>query len=107
MCKDYQGYTNYETWAISLWIDNDQGDYSYAQSLTDLILRQRSEDKARFILEESFKDWWEERNPLKDESSVFSDILITALSRVNWLEIADNWIENTKEESETELDLQD
>ena len=106
MCKDYQGYTNYETWAFSLWIDNDQGDYNYAQELTESALKEDSE-KARFILEDSFKDWWTENNPLSDESSVFSDILITALSRVNWLEIADNWIENTKEESETELDLQD
>lgn len=23
----YQGWTNYETWAVSLWLDNDKGLY--------------------------------------------------------------------------------
>ena len=23
--QGYCGYTNYETWAVSLWIDNDEG----------------------------------------------------------------------------------
>ena len=27
--KRYNGWTNYETWAVNLWIDNDQGSYTY------------------------------------------------------------------------------
>ncbi len=25
----YNGWTNYETWAVSLWIDNDHATYAY------------------------------------------------------------------------------
>ena len=25
--KTYNGWTNYETWAVGLWIDNEQGSY--------------------------------------------------------------------------------
>jgi len=27
----YQGYSNYETWAASLWINNDQGMLEYVE----------------------------------------------------------------------------
>jgi len=28
MTKKYNGYTNYETWNVALWIDNDQWNYA-------------------------------------------------------------------------------
>ena len=29
----YNGYTNYETWAVALWMDNDQGSYAHYREL--------------------------------------------------------------------------
>ena len=28
MCDKYNGYANYQTWNVGLWIDNDQGTYN-------------------------------------------------------------------------------
>src|ERR1700686_735733 len=28
-CKVYNGHKNYETWVVSLWIDNDEGSYNH------------------------------------------------------------------------------
>ena len=32
---EYNGWTNYETWNVSLWIQNDYGFYSIAQQCDD------------------------------------------------------------------------
>lgn len=33
--KRYNGWTNYETWNVALWIGNDEGLYSLARSCKD------------------------------------------------------------------------
>lgn len=46
MCKEYNGWTNYETWNIKLWLDNEQWMY-------DTII-----DAAKNMLDEyEFKSW--------------------------------------------------
>ncbi len=32
---DYNGWTNYETWNVALWIQNDEGLYNIAQRCDD------------------------------------------------------------------------
>jgi len=29
MNETYNGWTNYQTWAVKLWMDNDEGAYRY------------------------------------------------------------------------------
>lgn len=29
MSEKYNGYTNYPTWNVKLWIDNEEGSYNY------------------------------------------------------------------------------
>ena len=35
--ETYNGWKNYETWNVSLWIQNDEGFYSIAQGCSDYI----------------------------------------------------------------------
>lgn len=97
--KRYNGWKNYETWAVALWIGNDQGSYGRAMEMVDNAWDCADPDKyfsrserARLDLADSLKDWFEEENPLSHEASVFSDFLSAALSEVDWLEIADNFL---------------
>ena len=30
MSQEYNGWTNYETWNVALWMDNDETSYQYA-----------------------------------------------------------------------------
>ena len=91
----YQGWKNYETWCVALWIDNDQDSYNEAR---DMIRDCREVYEAADIL----KEWIEEMNPLNDTANMFTDLLNAALSEVDYYEIAENYLNEIKEENEDE-----
>ncbi len=86
MCKEYNGYPNYQTWNVSLWLDNEESTYNY--------VREVAGESDRWDDEWEFADWLkeftEEANPLSSDASVYSDLLGHALSNVDYYEIADN-----------------
>jgi hypothetical protein len=96
MCKEYNGYTNYETWAVALWKDNDYGTYMHYQEVAQELLDECDGDKDEAIrlLADKLKADHEESNPLGDGASVYTDLLGAALGAVNWYEIAENQYED-------------
>ena len=77
--ESYNGYTNYETWAVKLWIDNDEASYNYWME------RARELDETE--LRDTLQNELEERNPVQTVS-VYTDLMRAALQRVNYQEIA-------------------
>ncbi len=107
--KGYNGWKNYETWNVALWIDNDQGSYStrcgMAQDAYDNAEAARSFtrlERAALDLAETLKDWFEDQNPLASEASCFSDLLSAALGEVDWYEIAENFLEDVDKDDPDE-----
>lgn len=105
----YNGWTNYETWVVNLWMDNEQGTYDYwrevAQEVSnDLETPTNSMtrmDEAIYILADKLKDYHEEAKDeilenVKLTASVWADLLGAALSEVNWREIAEHLLENVE-----------
>lgn len=92
--KKYNGWTNYETWAVALWIDNEEGSYHERRG----ICRRAKDscDAARAL-----KAWVEEQAPDLG-ASLFSDLLGAALSEVDWYEIAEAWYQEEHEDDEPE-----
>jgi len=70
----YNGWTNYETRTVKLWMDNEESSYRYWGAVAN--------------------EAWEEANPLADQVSTWSDLLGAALSAVNWSEIANSLLED-------------
>ena len=82
----YNGWTNYETWNVKLWLDNDEGSYN--------MLREMAEDAKtaeypKAQLSNALKDLVEENAPDLG-ASMYADLLGAAISDVNWYEIAEN-----------------
>ncbi len=109
--KKYNGWTNYETWLVKLWIDNDKGSQNFWQEEAQRIYGEAEADdtfsqaeKAALSLDEYLKEWHEE---IAEQSGVpttgfVADLFNAAMSEVNWHEIAVSLIEDNVEESQTE-----
>jgi 7-cyano-7-deazaguanine synthase in queuosine biosynthesis len=87
--KGYQGWKNYETWDVALWIDNDQG-------FQELIFEMGRDAKDTSAFADSIKEFIEEMAP-DLEASMFSDLLNAALGEVDWYELADSYLKEIAE----------
>lgn len=91
--QGYNGYSNYETCLTMMWLDNNQDLYKQVRALA----RRLSYDK--YELEKELKEFVESRNPLREaEASLFTDLLSTALTKVDYQDIVDNLMSEIEED---------
>ena len=112
MSKDekYNGWTNYETWNVKLWMDNDEGSYRYWFEVAEEIWEDCSRDKDDFCarMADRLKDEHSDNAP--ELQGFYADLLGSALSAVDWYEIAESFVEELPEaevEKETEANPND
>ena len=91
----YNGCKNYETWAVALWIDNEEEPHKYRCQLVERakLLGRQGDRTAQGHLADMLKDWITDNNPLADKPSVYSDLLSGALREVDWMEMAGKFLE--------------
>jgi hypothetical protein len=95
--EDYNGWKNYPTWAVHLWLTNEESDYDYWRNATLGVLREDWGDrKPRGIIADRLKDAVRGREE-SGGSSMGADLLGYAFDCVDWNEIADAWIEMCEE----------
>ncbi len=99
----YNGWSNYETWTVSLWLDNDEHTYRYWRDETRRVREEAGfdprvragvwtvDEAARLNLAEQLKEEVTNAVPLR-QASMYTDLLNAALSEVDWLEIVDSWL---------------
>ena len=88
----YNGWTNYETWNVALWLDNDRTEYEVTRSKARAYRIGGALHEGRTAAGE-FADWLQEYvDETRPEipASMWSDLLSAAFSEVNWYEIAEN-----------------
>jgi len=103
MCEEYNGWSNRETWATALWIDNDQWMCELAYEYTKHALNECDSDPV-MCLEESLENWITEDlltlENIAGNQELFNMLTdIGSLYRVNWREIAENYLSEAKQEA--------
>jgi len=98
----YNGWGNYETWCVGLWIDNEEPAYRYRQRLVKAARHEAADQadaqfprSARGILADMLKEWIEADAP-ELPASMFSDLLNAALGEVDWHELAASYLEEAE-----------
>jgi len=104
----YNGWTNYETWAAKLWMDNEQSSQEYWTERVREIKAHPTyhneymtpERRLVHEVKQALEDTHEEGmadllDAGKLSASLYADLLNAALGRVNWYEIAEHLIEET------------
>ena len=78
----YNGWTNYETWVVKLWLDNERGD----QEMMEEIVRENTDDwTAGEVLRDTLAEYMPDLG-----GTLWDDLLNSAWEEVNWREIAEN-----------------
>jgi hypothetical protein len=98
--SSYNGWSNYETWVVNLWLGNDEGSYNTCRSLAERCFEEAVADevfsrkeRACYQLANELKEMVEDGSPLAGDASVYTDLLNAAMSEVNWKEIANGLLQ--------------
>jgi hypothetical protein len=102
MCEKYNGWTNRETWATVLWLDNEQGTQELMQEMAQNHdstsgLADSVED---FVTELLDMEIVLSAPPARRKELISMSSDIGSLYRVDWFEIAEHYLSGLKTENE-------
>lgn len=94
----YNGWTNYETWCLNIWIDNDQYLHERKEeAIRDVTLNFEGEEQ----IHELAHDLELIVDNLKDnalEVGLLSDLLGAAVGNINFWELASHYLDDFNED---------
>lgn len=94
--NEYNGWTNYETWAVALWMDNEQGTQEHFHAQAKEYIERHDDPAMRVILfAEAIEEQHKEQLP--ELQGFAADLLNAAMSEVNWREIAAHTIDSAQQ----------
>ena len=100
MSDGYNGWTNYETWNVALWLDNEQGSYGYWTEAAEQAVNNADGDKDDAAIALAGMLESEHKDAMPEVTGVFADLLGAALDAVNWREIAEHYVSDVEVENE-------
>lgn len=100
--QKYNGWTNYETWAVALWLDNEEASYRYwrmvaQEEIRFCKLQEEHREEAAIMLADRLTEEIHE-SLMGGVADLASDLMAAALSEVDWLEIAEHVVAEFREE---------
>ena len=109
MGETYNGWANYETWCIHMWLTNDEGIYDECREAAEEH-SERYEPIGGYKLRGCYElmSWLKEHVEYLAELTVpdlftsgnfVSDLYQAAISEVDWYEIADSFLAELKDDA--------
>jgi hypothetical protein len=101
----HNGWANYPTWAVNLWLSNDEPLYRQTLEAAEAIKQTAKFDEntksgiwtedetAKYRLADHLKSWVSDELAPDLGASFAADLLGYALGEVDWTEIAESWLE--------------
>lgn len=99
------GWTNYETWLVNVWIDNEEYTQRYWRERADECVKDTAgefcpDGAAIGQLADEMRDAHDEAvEGMVTAPGIFGDLLNAALGAVNWDELARHYINEVKDEA--------
>jgi len=98
--ETYNGWANFETWIVRLWMSNDRDAYVHWRSRTEEVLRESKTKEpvggALGQLADQVRDAIEGQCTIP-KANLAADLMNAALSRVDWHEVAEALIDDANE----------
>jgi hypothetical protein len=95
--NSYNGWSNYETWCVHLWLTNDESTYNmcreWAQEAKEEAKDHPYKREAKGILADMLNGYVEDNSPLANIATMYTDLLNAAISEVDWIKIAKAFLE--------------
>lgn len=92
----YNGWANYETWNVNLWLTNDEGTYSMLTEAVEEVCRDADDrTDAEQALADRIAAMCDEfyfAEALEACAGPAADLLGAAISSINYREIADHYV---------------
>ena len=90
----YEGWSTYESWVVSLWMDNDAKQYVKTHLTAERHLNQHAGDKEHAAIEYALEleEELTKGIPYSPKNGVYGDLLAGALSQIDYREIADHFL---------------
>lgn len=94
MCDQYNGWTNRETWATKLWLDNDQALQELTQEMAEKSdsVAGLADNLSDFVSELLDMEEVLSAPPAQRKELISMSRDIGSLYRVNWWEIAESYL---------------
>jgi hypothetical protein len=89
--EEFNGYTNKPTWTLAIWLETDESLKQY--------WRFKSKSLPEEDLSKELQTYFEDRNPLSREFTIYSNLLVDSLKLINWGEIAMKLKDNEREKN--------
>ena len=90
MSEEYQGYKNWETWNVSLWLSNDEGLYNQTIDMMRENPPRYSEPAKAYFADSAAAAINDFVGELLDENVITDKI---SIHRVNWTEVLMDFVE--------------